>query len=412
MLRDAVMSQHCDWLLTNVHLATGLENGVSYGAIETGILALRDRLIVYAGSAEDAPAFTADKHLDCEGRWATPGLIDCHTHLVYGGDRAREFEMRLQGVSYEEISRSGGGIVSTVKHTREATEEALFLCAKKRALCLLEEGVTTVEIKSGYGLELDCELKMLRVARRLGEELPVTVQTTFLGAHAVPPEFAASERDEYIALVCEKMIPAVASSGLADAVDVFCEGIGFSPAQCERVFVAAQAEGLAIKGHVEQLSDLKGARLAASYGALSVDHIEYLAQTDVAALKSSGSVAVLLPGAYYFLNEQQKPPVAALREHHVPMAVATDLNPGTSPIASLLLAMNQAAVLFGLTPEEALRGATRNGALALGLGNKGLLAAGMDADVALWDIGHPCELSYGVNMNKPSHVWQGGVCRA
>jgi imidazolonepropionase len=409
------MPQHCDWLLTDIHLATGLENGLPYGEIESGILALCDGLIVYAGPTAGAPAFTADEHLDCQGRWATPGLVDCHTHLVYGGDRAREFEMRLQGVGYEEISRAGGGIVSTVKNTREATEEALFRSAKKRALCLLAEGVTTLEIKSGYGLDLESEIKMLRVARRLGEELPVTVRTTFLGAHALPPEFAGGAgdpRDEYIALVCEQMIPAVASAGLADAVDVFCEGIGFSPAQCERVFIAAQAAGLPIKGHVEQLSDLKGALLAASYDALSVDHIEYLAEVDVAALKPSGSVAVLLPGAYYFLNEQQKPPVAALREHNIPMAVATDLNPGTSPIASLLLAMNQVAVLFGLTPEEALRGATRNGALALGLTNKGLLAPGMDADVALWDINHPCELTYGVNMNKPSHVWQGGVCRA
>ncbi|MFT5709664.1 MAG: imidazolonepropionase [Halioglobus sp.] len=409
------MPQHCDWLLTHIHLATCMDNGLPYGEIKSGTLALRDGLIVYAGPAAGAPAFTADEHLDCNGRWATPGLVDCHTHLVYGGDRAREFEMRLQGVGYEDISRAGGGIVSTVKHTREASEESLFRSAKKRALCLLQEGVTTLEIKSGYGLELAAELKMLRVARRLGDELAVTVRTTFLGAHALPPEFAASggdPRDDYIALVCEQMIPAVASAGLADAVDVFCEGIGFSRAQCERVFVAAHAAGLPIKGHVEQLSDLKGARLAASYDALSVDHIEYLAETDVAALKPSGCVAVLLPGAYYFLNEQQKPPLEALRRHHIPMAVATDLNPGTSPIASLLLAMNQAAVLFGLTPEEALRGATRNGALALGLGNKGLLAAGMDADVALWDIGHPCELSYGVNMNKPTHVWQGGVCRA
>jgi len=408
------MPQHCDWLLCNVRLATGLENGLPYGEIESAVLALSEGLIVYAGPAAGAPSFNADEYLDCKGRWATPGLVDCHTHLVYGGNRAREFEMRLQGVAYEEISRAGGGIVSTVKHTREATEEGLFLSAKKRALCLLEEGVTTLEIKSGYGLELESELKMLRVARRLGDELPVTVRATFLGAHALPPEYSSTEgdpRDDYIQLVCDQMIPAVASAGLADAVDVFCEGIGFRPAQCERVFVAAQAAGLPIKGHVEQLSDLKGARLAASYGALSVDHIEYLAEADVAALKPSGSVAVLLPGAYYFLNEKQKPPVEALRKHQIPMAVATDLNPGTSPSASLLLAMNQATVLFGLTPQEALRGATRNGALALGLDNKGLLAAGMDADVALWDIDHPSELSYAVNMNKPSHVWQGGVCR-
>lgn len=407
------MSQHCDWLLTNIRIATMVDNGLPYGEIAAGVIALREGQIVYAGASADAPDFSADQALDCAGRWATPGLVDCHTHLVYGGDRAREFEMRLQGRSYEEIARSGGGIVSTVKHTRAASEEQLFSWASRRARRLLEEGVTTLEIKSGYGLDLDQELKMLRVARRLGEELPVTVCTTFLGAHALPPEFAEVDgdpRDAYIQCVCEQMMPAVAGSGLADAVDVFCEGIGFSPAQCERVFQAAQAAGLPVKGHVEQLSDLKGARLAASYGALSVDHIEYLAAVDIPAIAAAGSVAVLLPGAFYFLHEQQKPPVAALREHKIPMAVATDLNPGTSPIASLLLAMNQAAVLFGLTPEEALRGATRNGALALGLTNKGLLATGMDADIALWDIDHPAELTYAVNFNRPSHIWQGGQC--
>jgi len=407
------MAQNCDWLLTNVRLATMVDNGVPYGEIESGAVALHDGLIVYAGPEAGMQEITADQQRDCHGQWATPGLVDCHTHLVYGGDRAREFEMRLQGRSYEDISRSGGGIASTVKHTREASEELLFEQASRRAKCLLEEGVTTLEIKSGYGLNLEQELKMLRVARRLGEELPVTVRTTFLGAHALPPEFAATDgdpRDAYIQLVCEQMIPAVADAGLADAVDVFCEGIGFSPAQCERVFKAAQAVGLPVKGHVEQLSDLKGARLAASYGALSVDHIEYLAEDDIPVIAKAGSVAVLLPGAFYFLNEQQKPPIAALREHNVPMAVATDLNHGTSPIASLLLAMNQAAVLFGLTPEEALRGTTRNGALALGLQNKGLLATGFDADIALWDIAHPSELTYAVNMNRPSKVWQGGQC--
>ncbi len=407
------MSQHCDYLLTNLRLATMADNGVPYGEIESGAIALRDGTIVYVGPELGMPAFTADQQQDCAGQWATPGLVDCHTHLVYGGDRAREFEMRLQGRSYEEISRSGGGIASTVKHTRQASEEQLFSQASKRAQCLLSEGVTTLEIKSGYGLDLEQELKMLRVARRLGDELPVTVRTTFLGAHALPPEFASGDgdpRDAYIQHVCDEMMPAVASSGLADAVDVFCEGIGFSPAQCERVFRSAQAVGLPIKGHVEQLSDLKGARLAARYSALSVDHIEYLAGEDVPAIAEAGSVAVLLPGAFYFLNEQQKPPVAALREHSVPMAVATDLNPGTSPIASLLLAMNQAAVLFGLTPEEALRGATRNGALALGLTNKGVLKGGFDADLALWEIEHPAELTYAVNMNRPSQVWQGGQC--
>ncbi len=407
------MSQHCDWLLTNIRLATMTETGSPYGEIDSGVLALREGTIVYAGPASNMPAIIAAQQRDCDGLWATPGLVDCHTHLVYGGDRAREFEMRLQGRSYEEISRSGGGIASTVEHTRAASEEELFERASKRVRRLLEEGVTTLEIKSGYGLELQQELKMLRVARRIGEELPVTVRTTFLGAHALPPEYADAEgdpRDAYIQHVCEEMIPAVANSGLADAVDVFCEGIGFSVAQCERVFRAAQSVGLPVKGHVEQLSDLKGARMAAGFGALSVDHIEYLAETDIPAIAQAGSVAVLLPGAFYFLNEQQKPPVVALREKGVPMAVATDLNPGTSPIASLLLAMNQAAVLFGLTPEEALRGATRNGALALGLNKKGALSEGMDADIALWDIDHPAELTYGVNLNRPSQIWQGGEC--
>ena len=406
------MPLYCDWLLTDLRLATLLETSAPYGAINDGALAFRNGEIVYAGPRDGLPDYSADEHMTCGGRWATPGLVDCHTHLVYGGDRAREFEMRLQGHSYEELSRSGGGIVSTVKHTRDADEDELFHQARKRAERLLEEGVTTLEIKSGYGLALDHELKMLRVARRLGEELPVTVRTTFLGAHALPPEFSGDNgdpRDTYIRSVCEDMMPAVAQSGLADAVDVFCEGIGFSPAQCEQVFVAAVSVGLPVKGHVEQLSDLKGAVLAARYGALSVDHVEYLAEEDVAAIKEAGAVAVLLPGAFYFLNEKQRPPIAALREHKVPMAVATDLNPGTSPVASLLLAMNQSAVLFGLTPEEALRGATRNGALALGLENKGLLAQGMDADVALWDIAHPAELTYGVNFHRPTHVWQGGI---
>ncbi|MBE9537919.1 MAG: imidazolonepropionase [Proteobacteria bacterium] len=406
------MSQHCDWLLTNIRLSTMVDNGVPYGEIEFGALALHDGVIVYAGSEAGMPEFTAAQHRDCAGQWATPGLVDCHTHLVYGGDRAREFEMRLQGRSYEEISRAGGGIASTVKHTREASEDQLLEQARKRLQCLLAEGVTTVEIKSGYGLTLEHEMKMLRVARRLGEELPVTVRTTFLGAHALPPEFTEATgdpRDAYIQLVCEQMIPAVASAGLADAVDVFCEGIGFSPAQCEKVFRAAQSVGLPVKGHMEQLSDLKGAVLAARYSALSVDHLEYLAESDVAALKAAASVAVLLPGAFYFLRETKLPPIAALRKQGVPMAVATDLNPGTSPIASLLLAMNQAAVLFGLTPEEALRGATRNAALALGLHNKGQLCAGFDADLALWDIEHPSELTYAVNMNRPSQVWRSGV---
>lgn len=404
------MAIRCDWLLTNLRLATLQPGAGPYGAVLQGALALAGGRIVYAGPECDLPALAPTETLDGGGRWATPGLVDCHTHLVYGGSRAREFELRLEGHSYEEISRSGGGIASTVRATREAGEEALFAAAAARLGRLLEEGVTTVEIKSGYGLDLETELKMLRVARRLGKELPVAVRTTFLGAHALPPGEPDSDaaREAYIRKVCEDMLPAVAGSGLADAVDVFCEGIGFSPAQCERVFRAAQAAGLPLKAHVEQLSDLGGAALAARYGALSVDHLEYLAEQDIAPLKQAGTVAVLLPGAFYCLNETRRPPVAALRAARVPLAVATDLNPGTSPVASLLLAMNQACILFGLTPEEALRGATRHAALALGLPDKGLLAAGCDADVALWEIEHPAELSYGVNFYRPSAVWQGG----
>jgi len=409
------MAQPCDWLLTNLRLATLLDNGEPYGEVGSGAIALRDGTIIYAGPQAEMPAFTPNQQLDCAACWATPGLVDCHTHLVFGGDRAREFEMRLQGVSYQEISRRGGGIASTVAATRASSEEDLFVAAKKRLSRLLEEGVTTVEIKSGYGLELEAELKMLRVARRLGDELPITVRTTFLGAHALPPEFSAGgagegDRDAYIKYVCDEMLPTVVRYGLADAVDVFCEGIAFSPAQCERVFRRARELGLPVKGHVEQLSDLKGALLAARYSAMSVDHLEYLSEDDVPELKNAGTVAVMLPGAFYFLKETQLPPITALRNAGVAMAVATDLNPGTSPIASLLLAMNQAAVLFGLTPEEALRGASRNGALALGLKNKGLLCAGKDADIALWEIEQPAELTYAVNLNRPTHIWQAGNC--
>ena len=404
------MPRHCDWLLTNARLATFAGTGVPYGAVSAGALAISDGQISYAGPLADLPDLVADNLLDCNGRWLSPGLVDCHTHLVYGGNRAREFEMRLQGVSYQDIARSGGGIASTVRQTREADEDTLFELARGRLLRLLDECVTTVEIKSGYGLEIDTELRMLRVARRLGEALPVTVRTTFLGAHALPQEFADRGADAYIQYLCEEMLPKVASQGLADAVDVFCEGIGFTPAQCEQVFQSARELGLPVKGHVEQLSNLGGARLACHYGALSVDHLEFLPQEDVPALLESGTVAVLLPGAFYFLGEKQLPPLAALRKQGVPMAVATDLNPGSSPIASLLLAMNQAAVLFGLTPEEALRGATQQGARALGLTHKGCLAPGADADVLLWDIDHPAELSYGVNLHRPTHIWQGGNC--
>lgn len=405
------MTQQCDWLLNNLHLATLMDGETPYGAIEDGAVALTGDRIIYAGPATDMPDLAARQRLDGRGRWATPGLVDCHTHLVYGGSRAPEFEQRLRGASYEEIARAGGGIVSTVAATREADEEALYTSGRQRLLRLLEEGVTTVEIKSGYGLDLASELKMLRVARRLGEDLPVTVRTTFLGAHALPPEYREAGADAYIDMLCRDMLPEVARQGLADAVDVFCEGVGFSPAQAERVFEAAAAHGLPVKGHVEQLSDLKGALLAARHRALSVDHLEYLAEADVEALAEAGTVAVLLPGAFYYLRETRLPPISALRECAVPMAVATDLNPGTSPVASLLTAMNQACVLFRLTPEEALRGATVNGARALGLEDRGLLMAGLRADLALWDIDSPAELSYGLNYHRPSALFQGGVLK-
>ncbi|WP_442885625.1 imidazolonepropionase [Amaricoccus sp.] len=324
----------------------------------------------------------------------TPGLIDCHTHVVYGGNRAAEFEARLEGADYKEIARRGGGILSTVRQTRAASEEELFAAALPRLRALMAEGVTTIEIKSGYGLDLETELKLLRVARRVAEELPIRVSPTLLGAHALPPEYAGRS-DDYIALVCEEMIPAAAEARLADAVDVFCESIAFSVAQCERVFEAAARHGLAIKGHTEQLSNLGGSAMAARHGALSVDHIEYLDEAGVAAMAASGTVATLLPGAFYFLRETQRPPIALLRQYGVPMAVATDVNPGTSPLSSILLMMNMACTLFQLTPTEALRGITANAARALGLGERlGTIAPGMQADLCLWDVEQPAELAY------------------
>jgi imidazolonepropionase len=421
-----------DYLIDNVNLVTfaqadkqgsllGLGMGMGeddYGSCTQAVVAIADNKIVFAGqlpgSTEDwltNQGYDVKQRLDAGGQWLTPGLVDCHTHLVFGGNRAQEFEWRLRGESYEDIARKGGGIVSSVSHTRELSEEALLKQSEPRLLRLLEEGVTTVEIKSGYGLDTETELKMLRVARELGRRHAVTVKTTFLGAHAVPPEFKQRSHGQqcYIDYVCQDMLPEVARQELADAVDVFCEGIGFTPQQCEQVFQTAAKLGLPIKGHVEQLSDLKGAVLAAQYHALSVDHIEYLAEADVEKLQ--GSVAVLLPAAFYCLNEKQRPPIAALRQHNIPMAVATDLNPGTAPLASLLTAMNQACILFGLTPAEALKGATLHGAKALGLKDVGGIQAGMAADLALWDIQHPAELAYGVNFYRPTQVWHQGRLR-
>jgi imidazolonepropionase len=389
---------------TKARLATMAADATTpYGAIEDGVVIARNGRIAFAGPRAEAPAFGQAEVIDCEGRWITPGLIDCHTHLVYGGDRAHEFELRLKGASYEEIARAGGGIVSSVKATRAASEDELFASADKRLAALIAEGVTTVEIKSGYGLDIDSEVKVLAVARRLGRERPVGVQTSFLGAHAVPAEFKGRSGD-YIDLVCGPMLDAIVEQKLADAVDVFCEGIAFSPEETARVFTAAKANGLAVKIHAEQLSNLGGAALAAGFGALSADHLEHLDEAGVIAMAKAGTVAVVLPGAFYFLRETVKPPIDLLRQHGVPIALATDANPGTSPLTSPLLTMNMGCTLFRLTPEEALAGMTRNAALALGLQDEiGTLEAGKACDLAIWEIERPAELAYRIGFN-PLHT--------
>ena len=392
-----------DSLWIECPLATMSPGAEPYGAIPEAALGVRDGRIAWLGRAAelpDRPERCARRVIDSGGRWITPGLIDCHTHAVFGGNRAAEFEMRLGGASYEDIAAAGGGILSTVAHTRAATEAALVEAAAARLSRLIAEGVTTVEIKSGYGLDSETEHKMLRTARALGERLPISVRTSYLGAHTVPPEFAG-RRADYLALVCEEVLPAVARAGLADAVDVFCEGIAFTAAETAAVFEAAKAHGLAVKLHADQLSDTGGAALAARFGALSADHLEHTSADGIAALAAAGTVAVLLPGAYYTLGAAKAPPVPALRARGVAMAVASDCNPGSSPVLSLLLMLNMACTLFGLTPEEALAGVTRNAAAALGLAaDRGVLALGMRADLALWDIAHPGELAYWIGA-KP-----------
>jgi imidazolonepropionase len=398
----------CDRVWTNARLATLAENRPGLGVIERGVVAARDGQILYAGDAAEAPRFVATDTVDCSGRWITPGLIDPHTHLVFGGDRAHEFELRLTGASYEEIARAGGGIVSTMKATRTASEEELLAAALPRLDALIAEGATTVEVKSGYGLSLEHELKSLRAARRLGDARGVRIRTTFLGAHALPPEYAG-DSDAYIDNVCREMIPAVAAEGLADAVDAFCEGIGFSPAQTRAVFETAKAHGLPVKIHAEQLSNLQGAALAAEFGALSADHLEYLDDGGVHAMARAGTVATLLPGAYYFVRETKLPPVEALRAAGVPIALATDCNPGTSPLTSLLLTMNMGATLFRLTVDECVAGVTREAARALGLlAQTGTLEAGKACDLAIWDIERPAELVYRMGLNPLyARVWSG-----
>ena len=398
-------------LWRNTRLAT-LAGDLPWGMVENGALLVGGDTLAWVGAEADLPAAlraqVAEEH-DLGGTLVTPGLVDCHTHLVYGGQRASEFELRLQGASYEEIARAGGGIRSTVAATRAASDAKLFASARKRAQTLMAEGVTTLEIKSGYGLSLHDEARCLAVARRLGNELPLAVRTTFLGAHALPPEFEGRP-DDYIDAVCAWM-PQLHAQGLVDAVDAFCENIAFTPAQTRRVFEAARTLGLPVKLHAEQLSDQGGAALAAEFGALSCDHLEYLGDAGIHAMAQAGSVAVLLPGAYYFLRETKLPPIAGLRQHGVPIALASDHNPGSSPGLSLQLMANMACTLFRLTPEEAVRGVTINGARALGLNDRGSLAAGQRADFVVWDLEHPNELAYWFGHNPCRRVVAGGMER-
>ncbi len=400
------MSEAASLLFTNVSLATMVDG---YGEIKDAALAVKDGRIAWLGTRSEAPP-AALEH-DCGGAWMTPGLVDCHTHIVHAGNRSNEWEARLNGATYEDIARQGGGIMSTVRATREADVGTLLAQSLPRVARLLSEGVTTLEIKSGYGLELEAEARMLRAARRVAERLPVRVATTFLGAHALPPEFAGRP-DDYVEELCARMLPQLAQEGLVDAVDAFCERIGFTNAQTARVFEAARGLGLPVKLHAEQLSDQGGAELVARHGGLSADHLEYLSQAGIDAMARAGTVAVLLPGAYYFLREKVEPPIAALREAGVAMAVATDCNPGTSPMTSLLLAMNMACTLWRLTPQEALLGATVNAARALGLhGEIGTLEVGKRADLALWDIARPADLAYAMGSNPCRSVVNAGVVR-
>ena len=403
------MAERFDRIWHNARLASVQGDRPDLGVIEHGVIAARDGRIVFAGARSDFPlGADAAERVDCAGRWITPGLVDCHTHLVFGGNRAHEFELRLQGASYEEIARAGGGIVSTVAATRASSEAELVAGALPRADALIGEGVTTLEIKSGYGLNAETEMRQLSAARAVGRNRPVTVRTSFLGAHALPPE-ADGDKDRYIDRVCQEMLPAVAQAGLADAVDAFMEGIAFSGEQTARVFRAAKVLGLPVKLHADQLSNLGGAALASEFSALSADHLEHTDGAGVAAMARAGTVAVLLPGAFYFIRETTKPPVELFRARGVNMALATDCNPGSSPLTSLLLVMNMGATLFRMTVAECIAGVTREGARALGmLGETGTLEAGKWCDLAIWDIERPAELVYRIGFNPlHSRVWRG-----
>ena len=396
-----------DLLLTDTRIATLQRGTTGFGVIEDGAIGISGGHIAWVGEAGERPDEPAAETRPLNGRWVTPALIDCHTHLVFGGDRAAEFEQRLAGASYEDIARAGGGILSTVTATRAASADELFAAALPRLDALMASGVATVEIKSGYGLDVENELKMLEVARRLGTVRDVSVVTTLLAAHAIPPEFR-DNADGWIDVVCNELIPAAAERGLADAVDAYCETIAFDTAQVAAVFEAAREHGLPVKLHADQLSDGGGAALAAGHSALSADHLEYTSDAGVAAMGTAGTAAVLLPGAFLTLNETRHPPVATLRKHEVPMAIATDCNPGTSPLTSAREAMALASRLFRLTPEECLAGTTREAALALGLDDRGIVSAGMRADLAVWDINHPRDLGYWLGRNSLAHLFIGG----
>ena len=398
-----------DRLLMNATLAT-FAGDAPCGLIERGAIAIHRGRIAWVGRVDALPAApdTLSAIVDSlDGALVTPGLVDCHTHLVFAGDRAHEFDLRLNGASYEDIARAGGGIISSVTATRGASEEQLYAQSLPRALALLADGVTTLEIKSGYGLNMDGERRMLRVARRLGRELGMTVRTSFLGLHALPPEYK-DRRDDYVTLVCDEILPTLAAEKLVDAVDAFCESIGFSHAETRRLFERAKQLGLPVKLHAEQLSDLHGAALVAEYGGLSADHLEHLSESGIAAMAAAGTVAVLLPGAFYALRETKLPPVEQLRKHAVAMAIATDCNPGTSPLLSLRLAAGMGCTLFRLTPEEALRGVTVNAARALGLADRGTLAVDQRADLVVWNARQPAELCYWIGGNLVRQVWLGG----
>ncbi len=407
------MKVRWDGLLLDCRLATMTPNGTAFGFVEDGALGWKDGEIVFAAARTHLPGAAdalADRVDSAGGALVTPGLIDCHTHLVFAGDRAGEFDLRLNGASYADIAKAGGGIVSTVTKTRAAGEDDLLAQSLPRAKALLADGVTTLEIKSGYGLDLDSEMKMLRTARSIGDALGITVSTTFLGAHALPPEFAGRQSD-YVDEVCIHMLPKIAQAGLADAVDAFCENIAFTPSEVRRVFETARAYGLAVKLHADQLSDGGGAALAAEFGALSADHLEYTNEAGVQAMAAAGSVAVMLPGAFYALRETRLPPLDAFRSHGVALAVASDLNPGTSPLLSLRHALNMACTLFRMTPEEALRGATVHAARALGFADRGSLAPGQRADFVVWDAAHPAELCYWIGGILARQVFVAGLRR-